>query len=188
MLVENELKYILNPNKIPEILEGLNQYNIKSVDIIQAWLPGNGRIRSIDNNMFYFNYKHKCKEIDRIIEIETEIDSDTFLLLMQDSKPRLKKIRFSFESNSIINDKIEAVWDIDCYYQDNPNTPYIITAECEMANPFQEKPSSLHPIVQQYLFYSVPRNEGSDYSSKKLCDKESALNIISKITKKVLKK
>src|SRR5207237_1169500 len=80
MAIENELKYVLSQG---DILEANLSQTMAPQKLEQAYLGTSARIRRIDGDTSLFTYKHRLSDGSNV-EIETEIDQQTFSLLLLD--------------------------------------------------------------------------------------------------------
>jgi CYTH domain-containing protein len=159
-VIENEIKYVLRPDCFSDVSTALEGF---AKPIRQGYLPGNGRIRMVDDHILTFTYKLAAD--NTIYEIEKKITLSEFAQLWPHTTNRLRKTRFS--------QKIENVqWDID-FFRNEDDSIYFAMAEAEMPE-HMEQPPYLHPVIEPYLLYAVPREHSSSFTSKLISNPEYA--------------
>lgn len=162
-MIENEVKYVLSLD-CPEL------YGEKKKIIQQGYDNNGARLRK-ENNTYSFNYKMKVD--DFIEEFEMDISKEEFERGYTHCVNKLTKTRYT------VKDEYKNTWDIDFFY--SGDKLYFAMAECEMADPTQEYPEKVIPIIEQYCIFRVPRTETRKFSSKKLSDVEYAKKMLETI-------
>lgn len=188
MPIEREFKYVLrSADELYAKLMRLDEGVTGRADIRQAYLSRGGRIRSRtwwlrDGESFYsaavarieyiFTYKHDLQDQPGCLEIETEISEADFNLAWRDGDHRIKKTRFLLPCENT-----KGVWEVDFFFDDDGI--YLALAEFEVpaeAGP----PDRLHPLVQEYLQFTVPEGD-SRFSNRKLCDRSKVEKLLQEI-------
>jgi CYTH domain-containing protein len=167
MPIENELKFVLKLES-----EDLFSSIAKSKkDIKQGYLTFeeyqgfkySTRIRNTNNSIFEFT--HKQKVYDEIIEIEKSIEKEDFEKLWQISFNKLSKIRY----NAYFED---ALWEVDAFKKENGET-YFLMAEFEMParqiSPLIMPSLSMPSLISDNLVFPVPK-EDVKFSSNNLAN------------------
>lgn len=103
---------------------------------------------------------------DKVIEIEKKISEADYSALHKTSTGRLTKIRYVVDG-----------WEID-FFKNGLET-YFVMAEIELADGALQ-PDRLHPFVNEYLLYAVPKEDGR-FSSKKLSDVGYAKKLLEEV-------
>ena len=188
MPIEREFKYVLRD--ADALYEKLmrDQTLTGMADINQVYLSRGGRIRSRkwwlkDGEVFYastaiakveyiFTYKHDLQTMPGCLEIETEISEADFMLGWSEADHKIVKTRFLLP-----NDQGPGVWEID-FFKDEQGI-YLAMAEFEVpaeAGP----PDRLHPLVQEFLVFSVPEDDGR-FKNRKLCERKLVETLLKEI-------
>jgi hypothetical protein len=172
-MIENELKYVLDPRSCEHILE-LPTNSIK-ISINQGYDARGARFRKEVNSkkrgkkydeFFSFNYKFQVGDI--IEEFEKAISEQEFNRCYPHCVTKIEKERF------IIVDENKSEWSIDFFKTEG--RVYFAMAECELHNETSVEPETILPFVEKYLIYTVPRDEFYAYSSFKVSDVQYAEN------------
>lgn len=121
--------------------------------------------KEISKSVYMMTYKQKT--INRVVEINTEIDERDFIDLWVHCKETLKKYRYFVEG-----------WDVD-FFLDDEDEVYFVLAECEMPEG-QDKPDSMPDLVAKSLLYEVPRDDNR-FSSRRLADVPTARKLLRKV-------
>lgn len=159
MPTENELKFILDlqsEKKLPKISRAAFVIN-------QAYIGQSGvRIRSKKfiigkkkNPVYEFCFKMPC--VNRLVELNIEMDKRDFEDLWQHSHTRLTKVRYEYVHKS-------GLWEIDCFKHDR--TTYFVMAEHEMPEN-QKKPKSMPDFISDNLIFEVPYSD-SRFASRRI--------------------
>ena len=161
-MIENEVKYVLKlDTKIPRL---------KPSHILQGYDRRGARVRMQDDK-FTFNYK--WKNGDSVEEFEKKITKDEFDRCYENCVDRLEKARYTTKDES------GNTWDIDFFYSGKER--YFVMAECELVDPHAMGPEKILPMIEPFLEYIVPREDGSEFSSRKLSDPEYARQMLEEI-------
>ena len=147
MAIENELKYVLTD---AANLESRLAATAAAQRIEQAYLGSSARIRRIDGHACLFTYKHRLAD-GTSVEIETAIEPQFFDLLARDCVRSLRKLRFKLAAGAVS-------WDVDFFKSDTDGANYFAMAEAEMPAGMAFPPS-IHPMLQPYLLFAVPRKD-----------------------------
>lgn len=164
--VENEVKFVLDLKASPIVKAQAD----KLLRIRQGYLScGSARIReSVENNQPHYQFTYKQKVSPGVaIEIEKDLNKETFDRLSRHAKNWLSKIRAKIDG-----------WDIDTFV-DPVGTPYFCLAEIELPE-HKKRPDELLEVVRSFLLLEVPRGD-SRFSSKKLSDRPYAQNLYRKL-------
>ena len=177
MGTENERKYVLEPRL--DILNNIVNMVDKIISIEQAYLLEADnqvlRIRksisSTSMNPFYeLTYKHKLH--NRLLEINTEIDTNDFYDLMATTDNVLRKTRYEIKVDALI-------WQVDFFYDVRKSDPHFIMAEVEL--PLNvTSPSRIPKFIMDYLLYEVPK-DNTDFSNNQLIDIEYTVSLYEKL-------
>ena len=179
MPIEREFKYVLRDADVlySKLMRDSTVTGI--ADISQGYLSRGGRVRSrkwwlkegapfydstsIATVEFIFTYKHDLATRPGCLEIETNISHADFKLAWEDATHKITKTRVLLPS-----DVGAGVWEID-FFKDEQGI-YLAMAEFEVpaeAGP----PDRLHPLVAEYLIYSVNEDDGR-FKNRKLCERQ----------------
>lgn len=188
MPIEREFKYVLrSPEELLQKL--LRTEDLKGqADIQQGYLSKGGRIRRRtwwlkNGEVFYessaiakvehiFTYKHDLSSQPGVLEIETEISAADFALAWADADHKITKTRFLLDCQ-----ESGGVWEVD-FFKDSDGI-YLALAEFEVpadAGP----PDRLHPLVQEYLVFSVPEGD-SRFANRRLCTRDRVEKLLEEI-------
>ncbi|CAN5299092.1 hypothetical protein BH09PSE1_BH09PSE1_03650 [soil metagenome] len=155
MPTENERKYVLTD---PGAVLALWPRKAWS-EIRQGYLRGDARIRRRSGEPDSFTYKIAAG--DRLIEIETGLDSRDFDDLWPLTTRRIHKLRHTEPDGDV-------QWDIDLFL-DDAGAFYLAMAECEMAEGLDAPPrllAALAPLIR----YLVPRARQTEFANTLLSD------------------
>lgn len=188
MPIEREFKYVLRDAEELHARLVRDTTLIGQVDILQGYLSRGGRIRSrkwwekygeafyaspsISRIEYIFTYKHDLVNQPGCLEIETEISEADFKLGWSEADHKIKKTRFLLPSS-----ECAGVWEVD-FFRDEQGI-YLAMAEFEVpaeAGP----PDRLHPLVQEYLVFSVPEDDGR-FKNRKLCERSLVDSLLKEI-------
>lgn len=187
MPIEREFKYVLRSPD--ELLQRVSRHvtYVGNCDIHQGYLSKGGRIRSRkwwmrNGEVFYnspdvskieyiFTYKHDLSSQPGVLEIEAELSEEDFKLGWADADHRIDKMRFLLKGEG------QEVWEVD-FFRDCDGI-YFALAELEVpAN--AGRPDRLHPLVQEFLIYTVPEGD-SRFANRKLCSREKTDRLLQEI-------
>ena len=161
-MIENEVKYVLQLNTRIK--------KLKSTHIRQGYDKNGARVRQQDSK-YTFNYK--WKNGISVEEFEKKITKNEFVRCYENCVDKLEKTRYT------IHDEWQNTWDIDFFYSDKEL--YFVMAECELVDPHAMGPEKIIPILEPFVVYVVPREDGSNFSSRKLSDPEYAMKLLAEI-------
>jgi CYTH domain-containing protein len=168
MAIENELKYVLSDGSGLEIrLAGM----MAPQRIEQAYLAASARIRRVNGLGCLFTYKHRLKD-GSSVEIETPIEARFYDLLARDCTRSLRKHRYKLPAGVVR-------WDVDFFKAADGGGNYFAMAEAEMPAGMAI-PAEIHPLLQPYLLFSVPRTDRR-FSSFLLTDEAYAKGLAEEI-------
>lgn len=181
-MIENELKYVLDPRLYGEIIVGkYPSLRAKSITALtQGYHKNGGRFRQerIGGAAYHsFNYKVDLPTME-LEEFEQSINQSSYENCIKLCKNVLRKLRISMsvEGNT---------WDLDFfvdpsgakdfvhYKPGNPVHIYFCMAECEMPSGVLI-PIEVPDFITDHLLFRVPRERSSEYSSKKLSNRTYA--------------
>ena len=171
MPVEYELKFILDRTKHNDIAKAISSKSQSITNITQSYI-NDGRIRKIERNdevSFVFTFKADVK--NELIEIETDISEEDYEKLFTISKSIVRKKRITVVDGS-------HNWDVDLIY--NGGECYFVVAEVECN--YGEKPSILKEL-EPYVVYSVPYEDNSSFTNKKIANRDYAEKVYSSLHK-----
>lgn len=109
-----------------------------------------------------YTYTFKL-DVNKIIEIETEISFEDYLLLKRNSCLTVVKTRYEIDD-----------WEIDFFK--TGGGVYFVQAEIELPES-QKAPEEIHPLVKKYLIHSVDIGDNR-FTSKKLGNIKYAKNLL----------
>lgn len=187
MPIELEFKYVLRdaeelwtrlePISTPGLITG-------KADIQQGYLSRGGRIRRREWTIYQgeklvspkieniFTYKHDLQTQPGCLEIETELSQEDFDLAWREADHKLEKTRFNLPClNSA------GVWEID-FFRDSKGI-YLAMAEFEVSAR-EGPPDRLHPLVKEYLIFSVPEGDGR-FKNRKLGERKLVQELLKEI-------
>jgi len=187
MPIEREFKYLLrSPEELwarltPVTTSGLI---VGRALITQAYLGRGGRIRKRQWSVYrgevlespkienIFTYKYDLTSQPGCLEMEMPMSEDDFQLAWSEADHRLEKTRFMLPCNNSAG-----VWEVDFFH--DAEGIYLAMAEFEvpaLAGP----PDRLHPLVREYLTYSVPEDDGR-FKNRKLGDRKNVEKLLKEI-------
>ncbi|NJO60947.1 MAG: hypothetical protein HC836_22635 [Richelia sp. RM2_1_2] len=185
MPLEYEIKYVLHDNNLEEQLFNIAKCNASySILLIeQHYMSRPARLRKsttlIRNCKVYrpneeikYMFAYKPRINGSVIEIETEISSDDFRLLLPETKKNLIKIRF-LEENSCKNEH----WIVDFFKTSNHT--YFVQSECELYGK-RKTPSRMPDFIKNNIAYEV-KPDNRDFSSRRLCHVVKASELYEKV-------
>lgn len=193
MAIENERKYILLPNHDLQFMMDMEFKGGNVYAIVQAYLQGGARIRSIRNKydtghayqnehgevvsvppQFDLKFTYKQRVGNDVVEIETDIALEDFEKLLSVSRNQIVKTRIEVDNNG-------EVWEVDFFYDTLNSNLYLIMAEIEMPEG-QEEPNSLPNFISDNLLYAVPRDDRR-FDNSNLSDPEGVRATIAYMNK-----
>lgn len=187
MPIEREFKFVLrSPEELWERLSAATTSGliVGRTEIVQAYLGKGGRIRKrewsvykgevLENNIIenIFTYKYDLSSQPGCLEIETNMSEEDFQLAWSEADHKINKTRFLLPCNNTAG-----VWEID-FFKDEQGI-YLAMAEFEVpaeAGP----PDRLHPLVRDYLVFSVPEDD-SRFKNRRLCDRKKVEELLKEI-------
>lgn len=180
-MIENELKYVLQPSMYTEALQKLipEMKDLYRYQLRQYYLQGHGRVRASEseyynNTIYTFTYKVDLVSGD-VEEFEMDITETAFDRASVTSKSSLVKVRYTYKEPGA-----DWYWDIDFFIRPHDGTVYFAMAECEMPEGMEEPPS-VPTFITNRLIYAVPRYETSVFSSRKMTDIAYAERILQEL-------
>lgn len=163
-MIENEVKYVLQPDTIKRI-------KLKNpTHILQGYDKNGARVRKQDEK-YTFNYK--WKNGSTVDEFEMKISKEEFERCYEKCIDKLEKVRYTTK------DRHGNTWDIDFFFEGT--NEYFAMAECEMKDPYANAPEKVLYMLEPFVIYSVPKEDTSKFSSRKLSDVNYANKILGEI-------
>lgn len=161
MPVENERKYVLNPDFDAGRLAAWSRHDIR-----QAYLDDGPRIRQFDDT-YLFTYKKWVPQAEELVEIETVISEDDFNLLWPICVQRIAKTRYV-----LLRDEVE--WVVD-FLRGDDGQVYFVLAEAELPRG-QAVPGSIPQEIESSILHAVDAADNR-FTNKKLSDRDYAAGL-----------
>jgi hypothetical protein len=187
MPIEREFKFLLRePDELFGKLDMGSAIGLVSgkADIQQGYLSRGGRIRRRAWEIYrgqrmqvpmvenIFTYKHDLTSQPGCLEIETELSQDDYDLAWSEADHKLMKYRFN-----VPDGHSAGVWEID-FFKDEQGI-YLAMAEFEVPA-HKGSPDRLHPLVEEYLVFAVPEDDGR-FKNRKLCNRQLVEQLLKEI-------
>lgn len=166
MPTENERKYVLSDSAAVLALWPREAWS----ELRQGYLPGDARIRRrADGARSEDSFTYKLQTANRLIEVETELESRDFDDLWPKTTRRIRKLRRT------VTDRHGLQWDVDVLLRET-GEPYFALAECEMPEGMETPPEVL-PALAPLVLFEVPRARQAEFANAKLADPDYAASL-----------
>lgn len=174
-VIENELKYVLQKDFDQASLQGWTRLELRVAYFANTLSGGETdkfRVRDEGDRQFLKTYKEPIGH-GVVREINESITEEEFNRLYSESAETLEKIRYvkKLDSNE------ECVVD---FFPNNNGSIYFVMAEIEMPEG-REEPQIIPEEIKDLILYAVPRDQTTNFSSRKLSNPGYAEKVLAKI-------
>lgn len=174
MSIEREIKYLIKPKELMTFKAYLNIRDTSKIIVRQGYI-NEARIREYGDTHL-FSWKLRLSKIASY-EVEQVLSQEDFELLWKKCTDKHTKYRYT------INDIPGTKLDIDFFYKNPWEDPYIGTVEAELQTGTElvDLKDSKYSYLNIYK-YIHSEIDNSKYSSRKLGDKEYARKLLKEIS------